>query len=101
MLTNKNKSNGKTKKETYETIEQERNLLKITLDHFIKENTNLKDTLEDMKMTVKTNKQLLKEYIEQITGKDKVVEKMNNTIEQLQTRLHMLEENSKNITNER
>ena len=45
-----------------------------------------------MKITVKSNKEQLKEYIEKITNKDKVVEKMNNTIEQLQSRLSTLEE---------
>ncbi len=85
----------KDKKETKVTIEQERNLLKITLDYFVKENENLKRQLEDMKVTVKSNKEQLKEYVETITSKDKVVEKMNNTIEQLQARLLTLEEHVK------
>jgi chromosome segregation ATPase len=79
-------------KANYQVIEQERNLLKITLDYVAKENDSLKQQLEDMKMTVKHNKNLLKEYIDTITSKDKVVEKMNATIEQLTTRLHSLEE---------
>ncbi len=91
---NSNKTN-KEKKETKETIEQERNFLKITLDYFVKENETLKRQIEDMKITVKSNKELLKEYVETITNKDKVVEKMNNTIEHLQSRLHTLEEHFK------
>jgi chromosome segregation ATPase len=83
-------------KANFQVVEQERNLLKITLDYVAKENDMLKQQLEDMKMTVKHNKELLKEYIEKITSKDKVVEKMNSTIEQLQTRLHSLEEYIKN-----
>ena len=79
-------------KTNYHIIEQERNLLKITLDYVVQENDNLKQQIEDMRVTVKHNKQLLKEYIETITTKDKVVEKMNCTIEQLTTRLHTLEE---------
>ena len=83
-------------KANFQVIEQEKNLLKITLDYVAKENDHLKQQLEDMKMTVKHNKEQLKEYIETITSKDKVVEKMNSTIEQLQTRLHSLEEYIKN-----
>jgi chromosome segregation ATPase len=82
-------------KANFQIIEQERNLLKITLDYVVKDNDTLKQQIEDMKVTVKHNKQLLKEYIETITTKDKVVEKMNSTIEQLQTRLHKLEEHMK------
>jgi hypothetical protein len=99
-MTDKTKQNGKNKenvtlpysKANFQVIEQERNLLKITLDYVAKENDMLKQQLEDMKMTVKHNKELLREYIETITSKDKVVEKMNSTIEQLTTRLHSLEE---------
>ena len=79
-------------KETKETIIQERNLLRITLDHLIKENQDLKRQIQDMKITVKSNKELLKEYIENVTNKDKVVEKMSSTIEQLQNRLLTLED---------
>lgn len=93
------KKAGKEKKETKETIEQERNLLRITLEYMAKENQTLKRQLEDMKVTAFSNKDLLKEYVEKITNKDKVVEKMNNTIEQLQSRLHSLEEYIKNINN--
>ena len=83
-------------KANYIMLEQERNLLKITLDYVIKENETLKQQNEDMKITVKHNKELLREYIEKITNKDKVVEKMNSTIDQLTQRLHSLEEYIKN-----
>jgi len=73
-------------------LEQERNLLKITLDYVVKENENLKQQNEDMKITVKHNKELLREYIEKITNKDKVVEKMNSTIDQLTSRIISLED---------
>ncbi len=79
-------------KANYIMLEQERNLLKITLDYVVKENETLKQQNEDMKITVKHNKELLREYIEKITNKDKVVEKMNSTIDQLTQRLHSLEE---------
>lgn len=91
------KNNHNNSKTTYMMLEQERNLLKITLDYVVKENEALKQQAEDMKITVKHNKELLKEYIEKITNKDKVVEKMNSTIEQLTQRLHSLEEYIKNM----
>ena len=79
-------------KANFAVIEQERNLLKITLDYMAKENESLKQQLEDMKITVMHNKELLREYIEKITNKDKVVEKMNSTIEQMTSRMMSLEE---------
>ncbi len=84
------------KTESKDFIENERNMLKITLNHLIKENLDLKNQLEDMKMTVKTNKELLKEYIDNITDKDKVVGRMRMTIEHLQNRISTLEEIIKN-----
>jgi len=85
-------SHSSSSKGNYLVLEQERNLLKITLDYIVKENEELKQQLEDMKMTVIHNKELLKEYVDKITNKDKVVEKMNATIEQLTNRMHTLEE---------
>lgn len=89
-------TNGINSKANYIMLEQERNLLKITLDYVVKENETLKQQNEDMKITVKHNKELLREYIEKITNKDKVVEKMNSTIDQLTQRLYSLEEYIKN-----
>lgn len=86
---------SKKEKETIKMLEQERNLLKITLEHLVKENDDLKRTIEDMKITVKANKDQLSEYISTITNKDMVVEKMNNTISQLRYRLESMEEQIK------
>jgi hypothetical protein len=80
------------KKETKEMIEKERDLLKITLDYYAKENSALKRQLEDLAITARSNKELLKEYVERITNKDEVVEKLRSTNEQLQARLSSLEE---------
>jgi hypothetical protein len=91
---------AKNKKDSKETIEQERNMLKITLHHLVRENEILRQNVEDLKITARSNKELLKEYVETITGKDKVVDKMNNTIEQLQSRLHSLEDYVKSIQTE-
>jgi F0F1-type ATP synthase delta subunit len=84
------------KNESKDLLAYERNMLKITLDHLIQENQDLRRQIEDMKMTVRTKKELLKEYVYNITNKDKVVEKMSITIEHLQNRIASLEEIIKN-----
>ena len=88
-------------KANFQMLEQERNMLKITLQYITTENEKLKNELEDMKITAKKNKEMLKEYVTQITNKDKVFEKMNAQIEQLTNRLKILENfkklNSKKI----
>ena len=78
-------------KANFQKLEQERNMLKLTLQYINAENDKLKNELEDMKITARQNKELLKEYINQITNKDKVIEKMNAQIEQLTNRLRILE----------
>jgi hypothetical protein len=92
-------ANQNNSKINYQMLEQERNMLKITLQYVAKENEDLKQQLEDMKMTVRHNKELLREYVEKITNKDKVVEKMDATIDQLKTRMHTLEEYIKQSQN--
>jgi hypothetical protein len=87
----KNSDANKLSKSGYMQIERERDMLKITLNHLAAENSKLKTSLNDMKITVKHNKNLLKEYIETITNKDKVVEKMSSTISSLQIRLETFE----------
>jgi len=82
---------SKKDKEYIKVLEQEKNLLKLTLEHYVKENSQLKQTIDDMKVTVKANKDQLNEYISTITNKDMAVEKMSNTINQLKSRLENLE----------
>ena len=65
-------TNNNNSKANSITLEQERNLLKITLDYFVKENEFLKQQSEDMRITVMHNKDLLRDYIEKITNKDQV-----------------------------
>ena len=72
-------------------IEQEISFLKITINHLATENESLKQKIEDLKITHQTNKDLLKEYLSQISNKDSTVQKLNNTIEQLKTRLKNLD----------
>ena len=73
-------------------LKKERDMLKITLQYITEENLNLKNELNDMKITAKKNKDMLKEYINQITNKDKLFEKMASTIEQLKSRLKAMEQ---------
>ena len=73
-------------------LKKERDMLKITLQYITEENINLKNELNDMRITAKKNKDMLKEYINQITNKDKLFEKMASTIEQLKSRLKAMEQ---------
>lgn len=68
-------------------IEQEKNMLKLTLSHIIAENKDLKQKIEDMEQTVMHNKTQLKEYVDNIANKDSLFTKLNNTIEILKKRL--------------
>ena len=90
-------TNNNNSKANSITLEQERNLLKITLDYFVKENEFLKQQSEDMRITVMHNKDLLRDYIEKITNKDQVFEKMMSTIDQLTSRLQSYELYVKNM----
>ncbi len=86
---------SKKDKEYIKVLEQEKSLLKLTLEHYVKENSQLKQAVDDMKVTVKANKDQLNEYISTITNKDMAVEKMSNTINQLKSRLENLEKMKK------
>ena len=78
-------------KANFITLKTERDMLRVTLKSIAEENDQLKNELNDMKITSKKNKDMLKEYVTQITNKDKLFEKMNSTIEQLKARLKALE----------
>ena len=54
-------------KANFYVLEQERNMLKITLDFLSTENQKLKSQIEDMKITVRHNKEQLEEYVTKIT----------------------------------
>ena len=75
-------------KTNFANLKKERDMLKITLQYITEENENLKNELNDMKITAKKNK----EYVYQITNKDKLFEKMTSTIEQLKSRLEAMEQ---------
>ena len=82
-------------KVNFMNLKKERDMLKITLEYITEENKNLKNELNDMKVTAKKNKDMLKEYVYQITNKDKLFEKMTSTIEQLKSRLKAMEQKDK------
>ena len=86
-------------KTNFITLKKERDMLKITLEYITQENENLKNELNDMKITAKKNKDMLKEYVYQITNKDKLFEKMTSTIEQLKSRLKAMEQSKKEKRN--
>lgn len=72
-------------------IDEELNFLKLTIQHFNNENIEMKNQIEDLKITLNSDKKLMQEYLLQISDKDSTVVKLNNTIEQLKKRLHTLE----------
>ena len=73
------------------SLEEEINFLRITIDHFNRENIEMKNEIEDLKITLNSDKRILQEYLLQISDKDSTVMKLNNTLEQLKKRLENLE----------
>ena len=72
-------------------LEEEINFLRITIQHFNIENIEMKNRIEDLKITLNSDKRILQEYLLQISDKDSTVMKLNNTLEQLKKRLENLE----------
>lgn len=82
-------------KANFYVLAQEREMLKITLDFLSSESLRLKTQLEDMRITVKHNKEQLEEYVTKITNKDKIFEKMKSQIDQLTSRLKVLDKKNR------
>ena len=78
-------------KNNIKPLEEEINFLKITIQHFNNENIEMKNQIEDLKITLNSDKRLLQEYLLQISHKDSTVIKLNHTVEQLKKRLENLE----------
>ena len=78
-----------------EKIEQEKNMLKLTLDILINENNQLKNTLNQINNNVKENKIELQEKLNTITNKDEVLNNLNNQINQLKLKFNELKSKSK------
>ena len=72
-------------------LEEEINFLRITIQHFNIENIKMKNQIEDLKITLNSDKRILQEYLLQISDKDSTVMKLNNTLEQLKKRFENLE----------
>ena len=72
-------------------LDEEISFLRITIEHIVEENKNIKQKIEDLKVTYQSDKDLLNEYYNQISNKDSNVRKLTNTIQQLKTRLNHLE----------
>jgi hypothetical protein len=81
----------KNNKKYEKNNEQEISFLKLTIEHFVKENQDLKHKIEDLKITYQSDKNLLNEYYDQITNKDNDVKKLINTVELFKTRIKNLE----------
>jgi hypothetical protein len=86
-----------TSKNQYKVYEDKIKYLQLYLEHMIKEKEEVMQKLEDMKITAQQNKQLLKEYINSITTKDQIVEKLQCTIENLHERIKSQDEYIKKI----
>lgn len=80
-------------------LEEEINFLRITIQHFNMENIEMKNRIEDLKITLESDKKILQEYLLQISDKDSTVIKLNHTIEQLKKRLENLEPQKMYTTN--
>ena len=77
-----------------EIIEQEKNMLKLTLDILVNENNQLKTSLKEINNSVKENKIELQEKLNTITNKDEVLNNLTNQIKQLKLKFNELKNKS-------
>lgn len=91
---------SKKQKEKDKEIEKsrERSMLKLTLDIVVKENSQLKAILEDMKINVAENKLQLQETIKKITDKDTAVAMLSTQIDQLKQKFNEMQSKQKLIS---
>ena len=68
---------SKAKQQESKVFEERIKYLQLYLDHILKDNETLKQKLADIKMTAMQNKNLLKDYILNITNKDQIVGSFN------------------------
>ena len=69
-------------------------MLKLTIEHITDENQRLKQQVNDLKITIKTNKEVMSEYMETITDKNSAVKKLMEQIELMKARFYTLESQS-------
>lgn len=81
-----------------EVLDQEHQMLKLTLDVLAKENEKLKQQATELENNVKKNKLQLQDYLNSITNKDSAVESLNKKIEQLHIRLNELNKSKGHVS---
>ena len=86
-------------KSNFILLQNEKELLQNSLKIITEENQKLKNEVKDMKITVKENKKLLNDYLINIANKDKLYEKLNSIINELQEKIKYLEDNQKQNEN--
>ena len=70
-----------------DVLEQEYQMLKLTLEVLANDNVKLKNDLAELSNNVKKNKLQLQDYLNTITDKDTAVSNLNKKIEMLHIRL--------------
>jgi len=79
-------------KEKEKTLEQERKVLRETLDIVVQENSELKGTLDEIKANVNENKLQLQEKINSITDRETAVTMLTNQIDSLKQKFNEIQQ---------
>jgi len=79
-------------KEKEKTLEQERKVLRETLDIVVQENSELKGALDEIKANVNENKLQLQEKINSITDRETAVTMLTNQIDSLKQKFNEIQQ---------
>lgn len=82
-------------KQNFIRLKEDREELLLTIASLQKDNKDLKNKINDLKITLKSNKELLQDYANQIYEKDQLYDKLNATIDDLKMQLTELEKKEK------
>lgn len=82
-------------KQNFIRLKEDREELLLTIASLQKDNKELKNKINDLKITLKSNKELLQDYANQIYEKDQLYDKLNATIDDLKMQLTELEKKEK------
>ena len=82
-------------KQNFIRLKEDREELLLTIASLQKDNKELKNKINDLKITLKSNKELLQDYANQIYEKDQLYDKLNATIDDLKIQLTELEKKEK------
>ena len=85
-------------KQNFIRLKEDRDELLLTISSLQKDNRDLKGKINDLKITLKSNKELLQDYANQIYEKDQLFDKLNATIDDLKNQLTELEKKEKKYT---